>query len=200
MNCQGQSIHLLREGFEEGRNCRAASPPNFDSLEILSGTSYLAVEKSDPPHLVAEPDRKASEVFILETVWENQSPQLLMLVPKGHCARVNGDPAPPVALLKEKDEVAFDISSAHVAHVTVFNRPRIGSPPEKAIGKQCPICRVSVDRESTVYLCPRCDVPLHCEGEGKGEDRLECARICSKCPICATPITMQAGYSYLPGP
>jgi hypothetical protein len=202
-----QSIRLLLESFEQGNrgmgqeggnHCQDTPSPNYDYLEIPDGTSYLAVEKSERPRLIAKPGVKTSELFVLETIWESRPPQLLVLTPQGRSLMINGGPGPPVALLREKDEVAFESFSEYVAHVTLFNRTQIGSTPDHAIGKKCPICRTSFDNGTTVYLCAGCGEPLHCEGEEQGQDRLDCARICSKCPICTTPIVTQPGYTYMP--
>src|SRR5262249_37966143 len=124
-------------------------------------------------------------------------PYLLLATPGVGQARVNGEPAPVVTLLSVKDQV--QVTPDTVLHVTQYTRPPIGPPTEGLLRQACPVCRRSVQGDTTVYVCPGCGKPTHCEGEDKPADvRLECIRLGTECPTCSAAVVYTQGYTYIP--
>jgi len=205
---RGQKFCLLLEGPAEeapARKAKAArrrsDPPPLDPLEITEGVSYLVAATGKRPRLRRKPAEGADETFVLEPVWTTQPPQLLMLTMNGEAAMVNGAPAPPVALLRQKDMVQFGPASDCVAHVTIYNEPYIGPPPADVIGRTCPVCLATITSDDTarVYVCRRCRTPLHLEGEETPpKRRRECALVSPNCYSCGLPVVMEKGYTYRP--
>src|SRR6516162_4587722 len=110
-----------------------------------------------------------------------------MVLPPSHLVRINAAPAPRVTVLRIGDWVR--LSAGLLLRVALYNRPAIGPPGPELLGKECPVCRVPLSAETTVYVCASCGAGLHCEGPDHAEqERLECARICSACPRCMTPV------------
>ena len=207
MSERARAFHLLIESLG---NSSPAAPPGMgpqpespslpERLEVGEGVNFLKISPGRPPALArgGRPAR-SSDTVLLQSVWREGAPKLLMLIPGGRTVTVNGVPAPVVSLLGERDEVAFDRSSRFIAHVAVYLNPRIGPPEEGEIGDTCPVCKAKFTRETTVYRCHNCSSALHHEGEEKPEgDRLECAGICTECPICHAAIQTSAGYRHIP--
>ncbi len=178
-------FHLIVEGGGPGGPERLGVPP---------GVSYLQAGAAGRVRLLPRPPAKGEPACAVEPVG-GRTPQLLLLSPAGARVRVNGQPAPRVALLGVKDQV--QIGGGPALHVTAYHAARVGPTPEGLLGKECPVCRVPL-AGTTVYVCPGCGAALHCEGEEKGPDRLECARLSSECPACRAPVVMQEGWAYLP--
>jgi hypothetical protein len=118
-----------------------------------------------------------------------------MLKPPGLELTLNGERAPLVAVLKERDQ--FQLGHAFNFHVAVLHQPRIGPPPAEVIGKPCPVCLVAFAAEARCYVCP-CGRVLHLEGEPHEENKLQCARVHTECPGCHRPIVLTEGFSGLP--
>jgi hypothetical protein len=163
-------------------------------LGVPGGVSYMQAGAAGPPRLLAQAPAQGEPAFAVEAVGGRQ-PQLLLLSPAGARVRINGQPAPRVALLSIKDQVQLD--GGPVLHVTAYHAARVGPTPDDQLGQECPVCRAPL-AATTVYVCPGCRTALHCEGEDKGPERLECARLTSECPTCRAPVVMQEGWAYLP--
>jgi hypothetical protein len=163
-------------------------------LGVPGGVSYLQAGASGPPRLLAKAPAKGEPACALEAVG-GARPQLLLLSPGDARVRVNGQPAPPVALLGVKDQV--QLGGGPLLHVTAYHAARVGPTPADQVGRECPVCRAPL-AATTVYVCPGCGTALHCEVEDKGPDRLECARLTSECPTCRAPVVLEAGWAYLP--
>ena len=190
-NKNTQSFHLLFEEIQQ------RDPAPLDPIEIPDTVCYLHINHGGVPRIDSTPREDSDSLFMLEPIWHGHSPQLLMLGLYGS-ARVNGRPAPPVALLNVKDEIMLGCCNRYVAHVTLFQKARLGTPPTNEIGRTCPVCRVNIKKDSATYACS-CSQLLHCEGEEVPvEDRLDCAQICLNCPTCGSPINLESGYIYLP--
>jgi hypothetical protein len=163
----------------------------LDALEVQADPSFLILDQNGRPQISSTNPLTMAETVVLEPILRGRRWQLLILTPSDHRLRVNGQPLPPVSLLDVKDQLQV---GEHLLHVTLLSRPSIGPPPHEAIGKECPVCRVAFTAETTVYVCPGCSTPMHCEGP----ERLECVHLSSECPVCNAPVVMEQGYSYLP--
>ncbi len=178
-------LHLIADG---------PGPGEAERLGVPHGVSYLQVGPAAWVRLLAKAPAKGEPACAVEPVG-GREPLLLLLSAAGARVRVNGQPAPPVALLGVKDQV--QVGGGPLLHVTAYHAARVGPAPEGLLGRECPVCRVPL-AATTVYVCPGCGAALHCEGEEKGPDRLECARLSSECPACRAPVVMQEGWAYLP--
>jgi hypothetical protein len=202
---KGNHFHLLfenlgRRSTTHDPDARHQSSPGFSEyLEIPNRIGYLTAGKNDPPRFVNRNRVNSDNVYLVQPLWENSQPTLLLLSPGRKPPLINGLPAPPVALLHMKDEILFCKSCSYAAHVTLFIRPRIGPPFEINVGKKCPVCKTGIRPDSITYTCHFCGQILHCEGTAHpNKDHLNCATICRNCPICLTPIQQTHGYAYLP--
>ena len=171
-----------------------AGPEGPQRVGVPPGVSYLYANAAGRPRLLAEAPAKGEPACAVEAVTGRQ-PQLLLLSPPGARVRVNGQPAPRVALLSIKEQV--QLGSGPALHVTAYHAARVRPTPDDRLGQECPVCRAPL-AATTVYVCPDCRTALHCEAEDKGPDRLECARLTSECPTCLAPVVMQEGWAYLP--
>jgi hypothetical protein len=157
----------------------------YERIDIPCGrVSYLGLAPDGGLRLTQEPE---TESFILEPVQRGFRAELILITPRGHEARINGQIAPRIARLMERDLLLLD-DSRHVLHVSDRTRGTLGTPPPEFVGKMCPVCRVPFASDARVHIC-RCGQPLHAEGpEKKEEDRLECYRLASECPNCQQPL------------
>jgi hypothetical protein len=158
----------------------------FDKLEVPAvGTARLELGAG------------ADEELLLEGVAVGRQPYLLLLSPGQRRPRVNGQWAPRVALLNVRDQV--QLPDGTVWHVTLYTGSALGRPEAEHVGKECPVCRLRLTPETTVYVCPSCATATHCEGEDRpADERLECIRLSSECPSCGGPVVLGQGYTYLP--
>jgi hypothetical protein len=141
----------------------------------------------------ANADEIADDLIMEPLFSARRRPQLFMHVPASAHARINGQPAPRLALLNEKDTLTC--GDRIILHVTVYNHSALGKPQPILIGKECPVCRVPFTTETTVFTCT-CGTALHQETD-KAEG-LQCASMRSDCPSCNRPIVLAPGYTYLP--
>ncbi len=197
-----QQFHLFCEPLESSplaaaiRTTSPAGPAQRVKLVVPPGPVRLVARRGEPPRLspvAAEPS--ASGPVIEATVSRGHQPRLLVISSPDAPLFVNGHAAPRVALLKEKDQ--FQVDHPASFHLAVFHQPQIGAPPPDAIGKPCPVCLVPFTAESRCYICP-CGAALHSEGEPEEQDKLQCARISSECPVCRRPVVLTQGYSFVP--
>jgi len=185
-----QTINLFLE--ETGRSEQP------DRLEVPEGVSYVMVDGDGRPVLGRDLPEDVSSFMLIEQIHWDRAARLVLLNMGSDAPMVNGKSAPPVVLLGEGDEVVFGRAGGFVAHVTVFSRPVFGPPPENEIGNACPICLVNFSAESRTYICPVCGKPTHCDSEEEPGTRLCCAMPGRKCPVCRTPMTFDAGFTYIP--
>ena len=161
-----------------------------------SGVSYLVAALGEPPRLRPTPPKSAAEAIALEPVHHHGRSWLVMRRP-GREIRVNGLPAPRIAALRTGDQV--QASDEYLLHVSLFTRPYVGPRLEGHADKTCLYCRAGFEPGLTVYVCPHCRTPLHCQGEEKpAEERLGCARLVSECPTCHMPVVMKEEFAYVP--
>jgi hypothetical protein len=143
--------------------------------------------------------KSAQDYVVLELVARERRSELLLLNPFDLSARVNGVSLTPMSLLGEGDQ--FQLTSCCVFHVSLFRRPQVEKASGSHVGKVCPICRVPIGEGVMTYVCPGCEARMHCEDdETPQQDRLECARMTSTCPVCSAAVVFEQGFSYYPEP
>lgn len=167
-----------------------AGPANPAPLEVPAGVSFLANPLEEIPYISVE--EPAGLACALEPVQVSGQPRLLLLSPPELRVRVNGQPAPRVALLSLRDQV--QLAGGPLLHVTIHQSLHVGPPPAESLGKECPVCRDILTAERIVYVCPSCGTAIHSEGE----NGLDCINIGSECPACPTALIRQSGYAYQP--
>lgn len=186
-------LHLL----VEAQRSPVTKAEECPCLAVPAGASYLFAAEDGEPILSNEPRLSPAAMAVIEPVSAAAQPQLVLVNQGLSSLRINGQPAPLVALLAEKDQLQL-ASGGPVLHVTLYHRPRVGPPPEEFLGKECPVCRLALAADTTVYICG-CGAAIHLEGEEKSADeRLECLKFSPDCPICSSPIVLSRGYSYVP--
>jgi hypothetical protein len=137
--------------------------------------------------------------IVLEPITRDHQNFLMLKSHGEERLRLNGQPAPIIAILAERDHLQLDDETG--LHLTLFHRPRIEPPAPELIGKPCPVCLTpfTSDPPTLVYYCPRCNGATHCEGSDQpSEDRLECIQLSPTCPLCGEPVVMTQGYSWKP--
>lgn len=177
----------------------AAETGTVQTLSLPAGRSWLApaTDEDAPPHLERGAPPIGKHTVQFEPVNVGGRERVLMSGTGGLGLRVNGLPAPPLAVLSIRDEIR--IGPATVLHLTVYRKPDVGSVPPDRVGEKCPTCRTPVSAGDTVYTC-LCGQILHLQGEEvPAEERLACARTVKSCPGCSRRIRLTAGYEYLPG-
>ena len=184
---------------EDGQH-RKSNTPEFDTLAVPEGVSYLRVQRTmGKIKLLKHRPKSTRDYIALEPVASGRRLELILLNPCGLSGRVNGVFLPPVSLLEEGDQ--FQLSIGCVFHISLFRRPRVEKASGSQVGKICPICRVVIEEGVVTYVCPSCEARMHCEDEEKAEqDRLECARMTSTCPVCSAAVVFEQGFSFYPEP
>ena len=180
-------------------------------LPVSTQVSYL-VERRGGPALTLR--RPARPVLALEPVQVEGRPRLLVLQPgapglqrsngaassKGPRAprprmRLNGQPLPPVAILRVRDRLRV---GPRTFHVTAFRAGGAVAPAPAQLGVPCGVCRLPLTQETLVHAC-ECGVLLHLEGEPiPVEERLECALVGDACPSCESALMLEGGHVWLP--
>ena len=195
-----KGLHLLIEPLE----LEPSDTTHARDLPIAlvpMGASYLNLEPKDEVsfpsviHLVGD-DERSSPALCFEPVRVARRPALLVVTPLSvDRLRINGRPAPRVALLRAGDQLHLDGSCA--LHVVRKRKLEVVTPPSDLVGRTCGYCRVPFVHETTIVTC-ECGVPLHLELPPKPEgERLECARL-SACPECREKVPSEAGDLELP--
>ena len=175
----------------QGRDGPAADRPVI--LVVPSdGPSGLVAGIDGAPRLVPLGEAPA-DAAVVEPVLAGPQPELLMVSRGGPRLRVNGQPAPLVALLAERDQL--QLSEDLILHVATYHEPRIGRPSPDQVGRVCPLCRTVIGPKTTVYTCWACGTPMHLEGP----DKLDCARAVKSCANCQTArIILEPQYTSFP--
>ena len=179
---------------------RGSTPPDASALPDLAFTDgVLAFDVAtirDVPTLDAvQPDAaERPNALRFEALECDRSNALLMIAPRGLDARVNGLPAPRVAILEVADQVQV---AGGVLHVTRYRTAGAGPPAAEHLGRRCPVCGVEIDATTRVAIHD-CGAVLHAEEPGSKPDAdlLQCAQL--TCPDCAKPVEMTTGFVYTP--
>lgn len=206
VGCTGAADSGPRQATaRERRSSRAATTagePTSAALAVPAGRSWLCLPSDDRDTAAISADpavATASSVrpIALEMLDRPDAARigspggaaLLAAVPESLGARLNGLPAPPLALLQPGDRL--EVPGGPVLHLLLHVRPEIGPPPPAAVGTACPVCRTPVTAETRVYLC-RCGAAIHAEDASRpAAERLECALLSTLCAACQQPIHRQ---------
>ena len=132
----------------------------------------------------------------VELVRGGSRPVVLLRNAGDESVRVNGLPAPTLAVLGLRDEV--QIGECEPLHLSVWRAPHLGPAPMERRQEKCGVCRCAIG-DGNSYLCS-CGLLLHLNGEEVPErDRMECALLVSRCASCDEEIRLKAGFLYEPG-
>ena len=186
-------FRLFVESLENGACPGARTVADLPLLEVPAGVTHLAPTR-EPLALVRRRPRAAA--VVLEPLQVGGRSRLLLLTPTSLRARLNGQAAPIVALLRVGDQLQLDARA--ILHVTEYRGAGAVSPSPELVGSPCGVCRLPLTAETSVYICGGCGLPLHLEGPPKPEsDRLECA-LFGDCPSCGTEVRTASGLVWLP--
>jgi hypothetical protein len=201
----GVEMRLVLEPHRHGESTEHAPTPS--GTDVVQTAHFLAVPPSgvrlhapqrQRPHVDEDTGAMDGAFFAVQTLRHGGAPRLLLVSAPGSGLRVNGLPAPPVALLKERDEIDF-AEAPYRAHVTAYTGTCVGTPSEEDVGATCPICTKRIRADRKTYRCAVCGLVLHCEDDTPDDpDALPCAPLCDECPRCRTPVRTEAGYTYIP--
>ena len=188
-------FHLIVEGGADGALAQR-DVKELPSLAVADGPLELDVASlGDAPKLAAvQPDAaETSNALRFETLQAGDT--LLMIAPRELAARINGLPAPRVAILNVADQVQ---AGDGTLHVTRFRSGWVGPPAPEHIGLLCPVCSVEIDAETRVVVHD-CGAVLHAEEAGSKPDidLLECSSLGS-CPNCDKNVDMATGLVWTP--
>jgi len=188
-----QEFHLFVERPADGAAVAGLAPGELaNKLVVPAGVWCLQVTAEQGPQLLRLPPETMASAVLLEASFAHRpQPRLLALTPGVQILRVNGQPAPRLAVLTERD--TFQVNDDWIFHVAIFNRPRIGPPGPELIGRPCPVCLVPFAAGAKVQLC-HCGAAFHCEEPGG----LECIQMNAECQACGRPFVLTAGYTALP--
>lgn len=128
--------------------------------------------------------------IVIEPLTHRRRDVVLVVTHTGRAPRINGQPAPSIAVLNENDQLLLD-GAAEPLTLSCDTAPNVGPVPADSVGRACPFCRVVFAPGTRVYLCA-CGQALHLEDPAAGEDRLECATLAVECPSCGRPINLAA--------
>jgi hypothetical protein len=166
------------------------------SLAVTADSAFLLVPVDSAPRFLAVPPESFADVLVVEPLLSSSGHLRLVVVnPAAGHLRVNGQPVPRVALLREKDE--FNLNFGPSLFVTTWRQPHIGPPDAARLHKPCPICRVPLVPDTRVYHC-QCGCGLHCERPEDKAEPLQCASLSEFCVRCNSPIIRESGFSWLP--
>jgi hypothetical protein len=157
------------------------------TVAVPQGVSYLAARPTGELELTN--DRPASCFVALEPIRIRHRPMMVLLQPNGLRVRLNGQIAPCVAVIGHDDQLLVEAADGHSVQIAKRRRPSVQTVPPGFLGQICPVCRTPFLAGQRVWICD-CEQPLHNEPPERGEDRLECARLPTHCPICNDPIAL----------
>jgi hypothetical protein len=193
-NTTGSSqIHLIVE-TPAGASVAARAVPDAPLPALPVPVDVVSFDPKHPPQLRSVVSAVPAAGVLLEPVVTPDGQLRLLLVHSGNGRlRLNGNSAPRISLLRERDQFEWD--DACVFHVAIFHRPNTGPAPADTIGKPCPICLTpfTENTDSICYRCP-CGTVLHLQDPSG----LECARAVHDCPHCHQPVSLKEGYYWLP--
>lgn len=167
---------------------------DVDVLAVPLGESSLRTGRDGRPRLAPGGEATPAAALRFEALDDRR---VLLVVPLGSSVRLNGGPAPRVALLAPADRI--DLPGGPTLHLA---RERRGDPvvvPAALVGVACGLCRVEFSDGTRVWICGTCGAALHLEGDDVPEDRrLTCARLASACTECQASIDLGTGLDHVP--
>jgi hypothetical protein len=171
-----------------------AGGPAQAPLKLPDAAAHLALGANGAA-LTALPDhgQPASGVIVEPVRGPRHQRRLLVTFIHEPDPRVNGELAPPFALLKPGD--FFQWAPGLGFRVAVLAKPEVGPPPPALVGRPCPVCRVPFVAESTCFTCA-CGVVVHVEPDGP--EALQCAQLSGACPHCRQPFVLTEAHVGLP--
>ena len=162
-------------------------PP--EPVPVPAGLSRLVPAAGDEPARCA-PARaggsRAAASCLVEPIDLGTGPALLVLAPDENRFRVNGHRLARVATVEESDTIQLGDGQSFL--VAIHTQCEIGLAPEERRDETCAVCRQPLG-EHLVYLCAKCQVPVHSDADTGGrDDRLDCLALLSECPSCRAPL------------
>lgn len=146
-------------------------------LTIAARLRWLSIPKDGAPTLSRRRPRRAA--VGLEATDVAGGPALLLLRPADVSARVNGLPAPRLALLRPGD--LLSVGTGPLLEVGVASRP---APATTAA--TCAVCREALDDDHARHACG-CGRAFH-----TGPD-LDCDGLLAACPGCGAELATPEG-------
>jgi len=180
---------LVESPCDDGCAARDVSAlPRFTAGDGVSDFDVTTLESVQPD--AAEPSR----ALRFETLSSERGGALLMIVPRGLDVRINGLPAPRVALLAVADQVQV---ARAVLHVTRERDAEARRPAPEQLGRRCPVCSVAIESDTRIVV-HECGALLHAEqtGDRPEADLLRCSSL--TCPDCDKPVEIGTGLVYEP--
>ncbi len=159
-------------------------------LEVPDHIAYLTAPNGRAAAFRRHYQRREPSL-LFEPILVRRRPSLLVMTPNNVGMRINGLPAPRMALLRVGDELALDATT--FLRIGEYRRMSFDKPPGDVVGQRCGGCRTPVAADALVYSCD-CGELLHFEQPPKPEDeRLECALVASQCPSCRDELPSPEG-------
>jgi len=167
------------------------------AVRVPKGVSYVRMGRR--LRVTKKAPKAGMACGALEPVRSGRRDRLLLLAAPGGRVRRNGAPAPQVVLLAEGDQVQWP-DSRGICHVSRLSGRQVETVSADLVGSICPVCLTPFRDGTTVLRCAFCGQPLHLEAEDKGDERLDCARVCSACPTCQREVLLPSptGLTYVP--
>lgn len=191
----GSGFELI---FASKAGREGAGTAEWASLPLPAGISYVALPATPDAAPVRSPRRRskaAGTQVVLEPLSVDGQGRLLAIAAPELGLRINGLPAPSVALLRLGDEL--HVGGGPPLYVTEYRSPRIEVPSGELLDRSCAVCRLSLTAETRVYICSGCGCPMHLEGpEVPVDERLTCCLL-GDCP-CGAPVSTESGYAWRP--
>ena len=193
-----QQFHLILDPLftaaDGGRPRRAPRRNVLQAIQVPDHPVALTSDKSGATRLVPAGPRRDNAV-ILEPVRHSDRWRLLCLAPPvADGSRINGLPAPLVALLDVGDQI---LHHNEILHVTIYPRPPVGRPTAEQVGQNCLLCRGTVSPADSVYACA-CGGLAHVEAQRDNDETLECTKLMQECTRCRKPLIQKEGFSFVP--
>lgn len=172
--------------------CDAEPAKRQPALSVGGGDGVVWVSVDPETGQLGQAPNRREAVAALRFVERRLSADLAM-VPLRDGVRVNGLPAPPLAILTTQDSVL--LAPGCLSFVTERFRPYVGPPLGELLKKKCPICRMLPEPTSRVVTC-RCGVPYTYETEEShpelpASERLNCFEKARVCICCGRTLSLE---------
>ncbi len=209
LKCLGFFARPLFAPEPAGPSCRRTPSRKALWLQVPEeGIAFLTFDPGQGPRLSAGPPEVAADAVAIESVMLERM-AFLAVRRSSRAVRINGAPAPRMAVLRPGDEMQAE---DWVFTLSLFARGYLGPPLREHDPLTCPRCRTPIAPSRTVpdgpehpiglvYICPFCGAVHHCHGEEvPAESRLECAQMSGECARCFMPVVLdpEGEYSHAP--
>ncbi len=183
------------------RNPTGATPAEL--LLVPETRSFLIVGNGACPRIVDSYEwdsETGARHYQIEPIRRGRSLHLLVCG-SGVDLEINGAPAPPLALVDERDVLTVDEGRVNL-HVSTYVRPYAGPAPEDVVGLRCGFCQTPVGAGTRIYRCAFCDSVFHHDANDtdapEGVPVLACAASMRTCPNCLNPVLSEPGLTSIP--